>query len=549
MAEKSPPKRVRVLHPGVAIRDVWADQAEQELEELCRWVEYYPLVAMDSEFARREDLRSSTTEPRTADAHYTQMCGYVNGGELVQVGFAICDPLFVVPDATSAAWQFNLRFDASARPPNSASVSFLRDKAHLDLQAHASHRAIPVDLFLLMIRSSSLMSNPKITWITFHGSTDFGYLLRCISGAPDLPPNRHTFMEQFRQAFPKAYDIKIFSQHGNCLQQKIPGGLNTLANALGVQRQGEQHQAGSDALVSLRCFAVLMEKLPSFAHSICHFNGVLYGVSDPPSAAACRNSANTLSRADYGVFVVHLGSRNFDAFFGQIASLFPNCCKVAVELATAFEIRLSHFSHARQDVKGTGDVELALAISDSRGRVAYGRVWVFHLQGKDPAGNLSATGLHNEEWGPPINPAQLAQLLTQSSGILDPRVDWASSSAAAFVYLVKALTAADSLPCTRSSFMALCTTFFPSLFELHLGHPSGNLACCALMTLRNLLTGGSSMVKKGHCSAAASGRIKSTRTTLHRFGFSLEVKMLTIMLKLKLMSTCCRAARVFHGNN
>ena len=72
--------------------------------------------------------------------------------------------------------------------------------------------------------SSGLICNPKINWIVFHGSYDFGYLLKLMSGEI-LPINVQDFFISIKAYFPKIYDIKHIIRNIGYLK----GGLSKLA--------------------------------------------------------------------------------------------------------------------------------------------------------------------------------------------------------------------------------------------------------------------------------------------------------------------------------
>lgn len=95
--------------------------------------------------------------------------------------------------------------------------------------------------------SSGLVLNDDIKWVTFHGSFDFAYLLKNLLNS-DLPNTMDQFMDSIRQFFPIVYDLKIMVGEMNDLKS---GSLSKLAMDLDIRRSGTQHQAGSDALLTL----------------------------------------------------------------------------------------------------------------------------------------------------------------------------------------------------------------------------------------------------------------------------------------------------------
>jgi CCR4-NOT transcription complex subunit 7/8 len=100
--------------------------------------------------------------------------------------------------------------------------------------------------------------NEEINWITFHGQYDFSYLLKVILGM-NLPPDFMQFENQLRINFPKCFDIKQIISENEDIKHFS---LQKLGNEFGIVREGEQHQAGSDALLTIGksyqiCFIIL----------------------------------------------------------------------------------------------------------------------------------------------------------------------------------------------------------------------------------------------------------------------------------------------------
>lgn len=77
---------------------------------------------------------------------------------------------------------------------------------------------------------------------------DFGYLLKVLTCNP-LPADEETFLRLLGIFFPRFFDIKFLMK--SC--KNLKGGLQDVADDLGVARIGIQHQAGSDS--HLTCLA------------------------------------------------------------------------------------------------------------------------------------------------------------------------------------------------------------------------------------------------------------------------------------------------------
>lgn len=120
--------------------------------------------------------------------------------------------------------------------------------------------------FSYEIQISGLIYNRSLTYVCFHGSSDFGYLTKAVT-CNDLPYSKKDFDELLRILFPgKLYDLKHCGSWS--------GSLESLAGSYGVRWQGFQHQAGSDALVTLRTFHLLKDNVDFLTPANDH---VIYG--------------------------------------------------------------------------------------------------------------------------------------------------------------------------------------------------------------------------------------------------------------------------------
>jgi CCR4-NOT transcription complex subunit 7/8 len=97
------------------------------------------------------------------------------------------------------------------------------------------------------LHMSNLVLNDKVTWITFHGQYDFTYLLKVLL-AMNLPTMPENFLDYLNLYFPVKYDIKIMI---NEMEDIKNYSLQKLGNDMCIERHGQQHQGGSDALLTL----------------------------------------------------------------------------------------------------------------------------------------------------------------------------------------------------------------------------------------------------------------------------------------------------------
>lgn len=125
----------------------------------------------------------------------------------------------------------------------------------LTLDRHKTE-GIPHRLLAEYLISSGLVMNKRNHWITFHGGYDFGYLLKILSGEL-LPDKEIDFFRKLKDYIGNFYDCKEIKRE----IEYNNGGLNKLAKDLDVDRIGAQHQAGSDAQLTLGVFFRLRSKL------------------------------------------------------------------------------------------------------------------------------------------------------------------------------------------------------------------------------------------------------------------------------------------------
>ncbi len=128
-------------------------------------------------------------------------------------------------------------------------------------------------LFFDIFKTSGLVLNPKINWISFHGSYDFAYLLSNLLCTP-LPQSENEFTKILGLYFPNHYDIKVLVRDKN----KLRGSLNKLAQYLYVEREGKIHQAGSDSYVTINAFWKLINYKYISKEELLENKNILFGI-------------------------------------------------------------------------------------------------------------------------------------------------------------------------------------------------------------------------------------------------------------------------------
>ena len=166
--------------------------------------------------------------------------------KLIQIGISLYNP----KTEQKKTWQFNLDFNLQTENYSNESIELLEKSGiyFKNLKANGIQLSLLAEYFII----SGLFLNSEITWITFHGNYDFAYILKLLINE-HLPEKEEDFMNLLKIYFPKFYDLKYLLQNSNFLE----GGLNKLSKTLHIQRQGYQHQAGSDSLLTIEIFLKL----------------------------------------------------------------------------------------------------------------------------------------------------------------------------------------------------------------------------------------------------------------------------------------------------
>jgi CCR4-NOT transcription complex subunit 7/8 len=130
--------------------------------------------------------------------------------------------------------------------------------------------------FTQLLYTSGLVMNRDVYYATFHSSSDFGYLVKMLT-CKALPSDLRDFFKVLEVFFPHFYDLKFMAEG---IEQISSGGLQSMANELNVLRVGPQHQAGSDALVTLKTFTALKARFFEGTDRLSESENKLYGLSE-----------------------------------------------------------------------------------------------------------------------------------------------------------------------------------------------------------------------------------------------------------------------------
>jgi len=237
------------------IRNVWAENVEEEMANIRELIETHPYVAMDTEFPGV--VARPVSETYSPDYHYKSLKCNVDLLRIIQLGLSFADK-----DGNFAkgcpCWQFNFQFHLGNDMFAQDSIDLLI-KSGISFQDHA-HRGIDPLHFGELLMVSGLVLDERVKWVTYHSGYDFGYLLKILTTV-DLPEEEKSFFETLKLYFPSIYDIKFMTS----LCDGHFGGLQKLADDLNCPRIGPEHQAGSDSLLTMSTYFALAKR--SFINS------------------------------------------------------------------------------------------------------------------------------------------------------------------------------------------------------------------------------------------------------------------------------------------
>ena len=250
------------------IVEVYKDNFIQEMKNLSILIKKYKYnyIGMDTEFPGTVYSLSTLTD----DFYYKSLKLNVDSLKLIQLGITLSNEKGEYP-TPHRTWQFNFEFDYTKDKWSQSSMHLLMSSG-IDFNKMKKD-GINHKKFIEQMKISGLVLNPDIHWISFHGSYDFAYLLSNLIDN-SLPENEKDFSQLLGLFFPNHYDIKILVKDKNNLK----GSLNKLANYLNVQREGKNHQAGSDSLVTIYSFWKLIKSGFVTKEELNEGKNILYGI-------------------------------------------------------------------------------------------------------------------------------------------------------------------------------------------------------------------------------------------------------------------------------
>ena len=248
------------------IIEVYKDNLNQEMKNLISLLNEYNYIGMDTEYPGIVYSVSSLTE----DFYYKALKLNVDSLKLIQLGITLSNSKGEYPQPYHT-WQFNFEFDYLKDASSQSSLKLLMQSG-INFNKLKTN-GINHTKFFAIVKNSGLVLNPRIHWISFHGSYDFAYLLSNLLGN-SLPQNENDFTNILRAFFPNHYDIRILVKEKNNLQ----GGLNKLAEYLDIMREGKIHQAGSDSSVTINVFWKLIKNGFIYEEELIEKKNILFGI-------------------------------------------------------------------------------------------------------------------------------------------------------------------------------------------------------------------------------------------------------------------------------
>ena len=226
--------RLRALNEQAGIIEVYEDNFIEEIKNLSSLLDEYNYIGMDTEFPGTVFFAENMSE----DFYYKALKKNVDKLKLIQLGITLTNEKGEYPNNYPYhTWQFNLEFDKNTEMFKANSINLL-EECGINF-GKLKKKGIKHNIFAQYFMISNLVLNPDIYWVSFQGSYDFGYLLKLLLNM-NLPEREDEFINMLNLYFINYYDIRIFTK-GN---DNYYGGLNKIAEQLGVKREGKYTKQG-----------------------------------------------------------------------------------------------------------------------------------------------------------------------------------------------------------------------------------------------------------------------------------------------------------------
>ena len=252
--------------PGII--EVYEENFIEQIKLLSSLLDEYNYIGMDTEFPGTVFHLENMTE----DFYYKSLKINVDKLKLIQLGSTLTNEKGEYPkNYPYHTWQFNFEFDKDTELYKDDSINLLK-KCGIDFNK-LKKKGIKHNIFAQYFMVSNLVLNPDVHWVSFQGSYDFGYLLKLLINS-DLPETEDAFTDLLNTYFINYFDIRVIVKDNDNLKK----GLNRLAEVLDVKREGQEHQAGSDSVVTIDVFFKLKKKGLISDKKFDEAKNILYGI-------------------------------------------------------------------------------------------------------------------------------------------------------------------------------------------------------------------------------------------------------------------------------
>ena len=258
--------KLKITSNNSGIIEVFKDNLNLEMKNLISLLNEYNYIGMDTEFPGIIYSLSSEEE----DFYYKSLKLNTESLKLIQLGITLSNSKGENPKPFHT-WQFNFEFDYLKDKYSEPSLKLLISSG-INFNK-LKENGINHKKFFQIFKNSGLVLNPKIYWVSFHGSYDFAYLLYNLLGN-SLPSSEEDFSNLLKAFFPNYYDIKILVKE----KYNMQGSLNKLAECLNIMREGKKHQAGSDSLVTIKVFWKLIKYGYISIEELMENKNIIFGI-------------------------------------------------------------------------------------------------------------------------------------------------------------------------------------------------------------------------------------------------------------------------------
>ncbi|KAM6595317.1 hypothetical protein CsatA_005841 [Cannabis sativa] len=269
------------LEQSIVIREVWHHNLHIEFETIAKLISRYSTIFIDVEFPGcvYQNLNIKREKILLPIIPYHVLKMNVDLLNIIQLGFTLTDSEGNLPLSNDGKhyiiWQFNFRdFNILRDSYAPDSINWLKNQG-INFERNC-FEGIDFAYFSELIMHYKLICNNKITWVTFQGAYDFGYLIKILTRCL-LPNLLSEFLSLKEKLFgSNVYDVKYLTRFCSGLY----GGLRRIAVTLQIKREIElSQQAGSDShLISLTFYKIKRIYFNRNENVMKKHAGVLYGL-------------------------------------------------------------------------------------------------------------------------------------------------------------------------------------------------------------------------------------------------------------------------------